>query len=321
MTSSQSGGTYGLSFREVSKTYGGSRLRPALENFSLEVTPGEIVGMVGLNGAGKTTALRIAAGLTSASSGKVFVRGHDVALEKVRASSQLGFVPEYPYFESDVGSLKLLQYFAGYHDIHGNPAIQQCRDLLVKVGLEGQETARLRTFSQGMKKRFSLAAALIGSPAVLLLDEIVNGLDPEGVYFVRQLLLDLRREKKAILLSSHVLSELQDTADRFAIVHRGRLVKLFSRDALRKVGPLPLRITLSNFDQQAVDLISSYGRVSVEENRIWVHDLKVDPGELSAALGKSNYRIIDLRIEEPSLEHVFLELVREKDSNPKKEVK
>ncbi len=215
----------------LTKTFPGRR-KPAVAGVSLSVLTGEIVGFVGLNGAGKTTTIRIASGLIKPSAGRVCVAGFDIEREKVAASHHVGLVPEFPNFDPGAKALSLLRYFAGYHGFRGRRALERSLTLLELVGLRESAGLRFRAFSQGMKKRIALAVALLGEPEVLLLDEVLNGLDPLGIVLVRELMMEWRKEGKAILLSSHLLNEVQQVADRVAIIHTGRLVKVLSRSEL-----------------------------------------------------------------------------------------
>ncbi len=153
---------------------------PAVDSVSFEVANGEIVGFVGLNGAGKTTTIRVAAGIALPTSGTVKVNGHDVVEQKVNASRQLGWVPELPNFESNAKAGSLMHYFAGFYGIGAREADTKTAELLKLVGLAGFETRKLRSYSQGMKKRFSLAASMLSDPPNYLFDEVLNGLDLKG---------------------------------------------------------------------------------------------------------------------------------------------
>ncbi|EQB65512.1 MAG: ABC transporter ATP-binding protein [Thermoplasmatales archaeon I-plasma] len=172
--------------------------RAAVDGLSLEIRDGEIVGFVGLNGAGKSTTIRIAAGVTLPTSGDVLVDGKSITREKTDASRQIGWVPELPNFEMNAKAVPLLRYFAGYYGLTKDQEKEHIDELLKQVGLWEHRNKKLRAYSQGMKKRFSLAESLIGDPNNLMFDETLNGLDPEGVQFVRNLILDQKKKGKAI---------------------------------------------------------------------------------------------------------------------------
>jgi len=224
-----------IEIHSLSKKYTGDN-PAALDEVTFDVRDGEIVGFVGLNGAGKTTLIRIAAGIALPTSGTVTIDCFDIANDKVEASSRIGWVPEYPNFEMGAKALSLMKYFCGFYKIPSRTADEISRRLLTQVGLGGVENRKLRTYSQGMKKRFSLAASMIADPANYLLDEVLNGLDPEGVHYVRGLLHEMRASKKAVLISSHILKEVQAVSDRIVFLHNGKLVKILSRDELSRQG-------------------------------------------------------------------------------------
>jgi ABC-2 type transport system ATP-binding protein len=298
-----------LTIRGLKKVFRGKSL-PAVADLDLELRPGEILGLVGLNGAGKTTTIRMAAGLVTPTAGNVSVNGLDLVTQKAEASRYIGLVPEFPSFEPGSRALNQLRYYAGFYGIRGNAARERCTELLRQVGLPDLGRVRLRTFSQGMKKRFSLAASLLGDPEFLLFDEILSGLDPEGVLLTRNLMVDLRSRHRGILLSSHILSEVQQVADRVAIMHEGRLVKTLKRDDAQSAGGLTLRLTISNLDDAGVELLRTFGDVRREGNTVWVSRLKVDPGEVNAELVRRNYRVESLGYESQNLEQAFFDAVR-----------
>ncbi|MGC8609645.1 MAG: ABC transporter ATP-binding protein, partial [Thermoplasmata archaeon] len=180
---------------------------PAVKDLSLEINSGEIMGFAGLNGAGKTTTIRIISGIIFPTSGKVLVDGKDIVKEKVESSKHIGWVPELPNFDPNGKAISLLKYYAGFYGVPRNEAEDKAEMLLKKFNIWNARKMPLKSYSQGMKKRFSIAAAMMGDPDNFLFDETLNGLDPEGVKNMRDLMLSLRKEDKAVLLSSHILSE------------------------------------------------------------------------------------------------------------------
>jgi ABC-2 type transport system ATP-binding protein len=298
-----------LRVERLTKLYPGRR-QPAIQEIDLEVRDGEILGLVGLNGAGKTTTIRVAAGVSLPSGGHVFVDGRDIVSEKRRASERLGWVPELFPYEPQAKAAALLRYYAGLQGIVGVPARRLASELLARVGLAPVENGRLATYSQGMKKRFALATAMIGDPPNLLLDEILNGLDPAGIAFVRQWVVDQRRQGKAQLLSSHLLGELEAIADRIAFVHQGRLLRTIDRAGLAQAGGTTLRLTLEKVDDAAVTYLGGLGTLRVEGNTIFVDRPSADPATVNAELVKRGYRVLELRLEATSLERYFLTLIQ-----------
>jgi ABC-2 type transport system ATP-binding protein len=310
-----------LVFRGVRKSYApfsplGSLLAPgrrrvtvALKGLDLEVRPGEILGLVGLNGAGKTTAIRIACGITLPTAGTVLVDGHDIVREKIEASKHLGWVPEFPNFEPRGQAIDLLEYYAGYHRMSGPETLRWCAEVLSQVGLAGREFDRLETYSQGMKKRFSLASALLCRPTNLLLDELLNGLDPDGIRSVRALLLALRKEGRSILLSSHVLSEVQALADRIAFVHEGAVLGIVTREGLSSAPTRRLRIVLREESPAALSYLGSVGKVAQDGRTYFLTEADVPTDEVNEQLVHRGVRVLELRSETEDLESYFFRLI------------
>lgn len=209
--------------------------RPAVNSATIMVSDGEIMGFAGLNGAGKTTTIRVATGIIYPTAGTVLIDGHDIVHEKVKASARTGWVPEFPNFEPNAKPLTLMRYYGGFYGMKAPDATTKGRELLEAVSLGDDMNEKLRNYSQGMKKRFSLAAAMLNDPQNYFFDETLNGLDPEGIRFMRKLMVDLRTRGKAVLLSSHILSELENVADRIAIIHKGKILEIMDRQKIDAV--------------------------------------------------------------------------------------
>ncbi len=206
-----------IKLENVTKTYRKSTV-PAVKDLSLILKDGEIMGFAGLNGAGKSTTIRMISGVLFPNNGNVIVDGHDVTSDKIEASKNIGWVPELPNFELNAKPVDLLRYYSGFFDKPEQEIETRRIELLKEFGIWGHRDKKLRNYSHGMKKRFSIVAASQADPKNYLFDETLNGLDPEGVRQVRKYLLKLKGEGKCIFLSSHILSELQLVADRIAII-------------------------------------------------------------------------------------------------------
>ena len=299
-----------IEFQNLSKSYT-RKERPALENVTLSVKDGEIVGLVGLNGAGKTTMIRVAAGLAFPTSGTVRHNGHDIVSQKVAASETLGIVPEFPNFEPSGRAFELLEYLGGYNGLGGDDFTARAASLLTSVGLGGNEWRRVGTFSQGMKKRFALAAALLANPRNLLLDEILNGLDPEGIRYIRHLLLELKSRGASILLSSHILTEVESVADRIAVLHEGRLVHCVSLAEIHKSRGVRLRIVLRNATPDHVHYLESLGAVQREGSLYTVESPSAEPWTVTAELVRRGGEVAEIRTEREDLEDYFFRTIGE----------
>ena len=297
----------------LTKIYPG-RTTPSVEGVNLELRDGEILGLVGLNGAGKTTTIRTAAGVAFPSSGRILVDGHDIVQDKVRASQGIGWVPELFPFGPEDRARRLLVYYAGFHDLTGGLANRRARDVLERVGLAEFAEDRIRTFSQGMRRRFGLAAALLADPQNLLLDEILNGLDPEGMAFARNWVAGLKRENKSVLLSSHLLSEVQALADRIAFIHHGHLIRVVDRTELARACKQILHVTLDNPDSAAAAYLGSLGAVQAEGKSFLLSEPSADSAAITAELVKRGYRVAEIWMEDASLEGFFLELIHSSET-------
>ncbi len=286
--------------------------KPAVDNVDLTVNDGEILGLVGLNGAGKTTAIRMVAGIISPSHGRITVDGVDVVEDKASASRLTGWVPETPNVDLNARAISLMRYFAGFYGFKGDETKRIIEERLGSVGLTDYAKRKLKVYSQGMKKRFLLAESLLGDPQNILFDETLNGLDPEGVKFVRDMIVKLKDDGRAILLSSHILSEIENIADRVAVIHRGKLIKLLSREEMKKIRSESLKIIVRNHDKNLLSLLEEFGEPDISGNELILKKLKIPYGEYShivKALVEGGYELETFCPTGESLESYFFSLV------------
>ncbi|MCL4421324.1 MAG: ABC transporter ATP-binding protein [Candidatus Thermoplasmatota archaeon] len=284
----------------------------AVKNLSLDIDDSEIVGFAGLNGAGKTTTIRVACGIIFPSSGRVSIDGKDIVKEKVQASKNIGWVPELPNFEPNGRAVPLLKYYAGFYGISSSDAESRAEELLKKFSIWDSRKKKLKDYSQGMKKRFAIAAAMMGDPKNFLFDETLNGLDPEGVRDMRNLMVNLRNDGKAVFLSSHILSELENVADRIAIISRGELIKVIERSELSNLGSSFIEINVQNPDDKVESMLEPYGKVERSGNIYYIRNLKINANEgykINQTLVSSKYNVISMSVKYEGLEDYFLNLV------------
>jgi ABC-2 type transport system ATP-binding protein len=296
-----------IEVKNVSKSFG--RLR-ALDNVSFTVGNGELVGYVGLNGAGKTTTIRIIAGVLSPDTGDVSIDGYSIIRDKRRASMRIGWVPEIPIFEPDAKALEYFVYLAGYYGLSSSEAYSLGRKLFEEVGLSGAEYKKLKEYSQGMKKRFALAVSMINNPPNFVFDEVLNGLDPEGIRFFRELAKRFKKEGKAVLFSSHILSEVEALADRVVFIHKGRIVRILTMDEIKGMISKKLVVTLDKMlEDKLMERLTAFGKPEFSKNKLIIHDFNGDQSEVIETLIHSGYRIREARIVEGSLEDVFFKII------------
>jgi ABC-2 type transport system ATP-binding protein len=211
-------GVSALELRDVVKRYGG---RAALGGVSLELAEGSALGLLGPNGAGKTTALRLLLGFAAPTSGEVRLRGQDP--RDPRARTGVGFLPERVALPDRATVASAVALSAGLAGLSGADRGAAVAEMLDYVGLGDRAQDRIGELSKGLRQRVGFAMALIGKPALLLLDEPTSGLDPLGMRDARSWIQRARDEGAAVLLCSHVLSEIERTCDRVAILHAGKL--------------------------------------------------------------------------------------------------
>ena len=207
---------------ELAKVHKRFGQRWAVEDLTLQVPKGEIYGLLGHNGAGKSTAIGMMLGQVWPTSGEVKVCGHDVTVHRRKALLKVGAIFESPAFYDYLSGYRNLEILSSYTA----PTPRRRIDEVVEwVGLSGRENSKVRTYSHGMRARLALAQALLPGPELLILDEPGDGLDPEGIHEMRQTILRLQRELGlTILLSSHLLTEVEQLCNRIAVLNRGRKV-------------------------------------------------------------------------------------------------
>ena len=222
----------------LKKIYPGLRRQPvvALGGLNLSIKGGEVFGLLGPNGSGKTTFLKLILGLAFPTSGKVIVLGNSPELLKVRR--KIGYLPETPLFYDFLTPQQLLTFYASLSQVDMAGLSRRIDESLDIVGLTDVRKRRIYGFSKGMLQRLGLAVALLNDPQLLLLDEPVLGLDPIGIRDVKELIKRLRDRGKSIILCSHILKEAEDVCDRVGILYYGELIALGTVGGLkRRLGP------------------------------------------------------------------------------------
>jgi ABC-2 type transport system ATP-binding protein len=222
--------------RNLSKVYrdfwGRQKVR-ALKALDLEVRRGEVFGLLGPNGSGKTTTIKLLLGLLYPTSGQALVLGQDAT--EVTKNERIGYLPEESYLYRFLNAEETLDFYGRLFNIPKAKRRQKAADLIEMVGLTHARRRQLREFSKGMTRLIGLAQALINDPEVLFLDEPTSGLDPIHTHEMKTLIRDLQRQGKTILMCSHLLADVQDVYDRIAILHHGELQQLGRVDSLLKV--------------------------------------------------------------------------------------
>lgn len=296
---------YILETRSLSKHYGRFK---ALDGMNMLVPKGAIYGLVGKNGAGKTTLIRLICGLQEPSSGSFTLYGtenRDKAI--VRARRRMGAVVETPSLYPDMTAEDNLKI---QYRVLGLPSFEGIDQLLQLVGLENTGKKKARNFSLGMKQRLGIAVALAGDPDFLVLDEPVNGLDPQGIIEIRELILKLNRERQiSVLISSHILDELSRLATHYGFIDSGRMVKEISAEELDTVCRKCVRLVVSDVKPLARVLDSmgiEYNILSPTQADVFA---RVNLSGLVNALAKEDCELIAAQERDESLESYYVNLV------------
>jgi ABC-2 type transport system ATP-binding protein len=303
-----------IEVRDVTRRFGSFT---ALSHASFVVRSGEIVALLGPNGAGKTTASRIIAGILRPTEGDAVVDGLSVRSDPDQVRARCGLVTDSPALYERMSLRSYLTYFAQLYDV-ARPA-PRVAALAELMGLTAVLDKKLAAFSRGMKQKAAIARALVHEPAILLLDEPATALDPEMTQTLRELIISLRAQHRAILLCTHDLDEAQRISDRVVIVDRGRIVREGPTDELRAAGRPSFRAEVVGDEGTVRATLLSAG-VAVELVSPSTAGLEVrwstdDPAETNTrvlrALLDAGARVISVNAETRSLEDAYLAIIRE----------
>jgi ABC-type multidrug transport system ATPase subunit len=280
----------------------------AVAGLDLEVPEGGVFGFLGPNGAGKTTTIRCLLGLVRPDAGSLHLLGADVSKGLARVIGKVGSIVEQPALFPRFSGRRNLEILAR---IQGRDA-RAIDQVLERVSLTDRAKDNVRTYSLGMKQRLGIAAALMKDPSVLILDEPANGLDPAGIVEVRELIRSLGAEGRTVFVSSHILSEVQQTADRVAILARGRLVKAGPVHEVLAAGRARgMLVRVSDLEAGRQALADADLSATIDAGVLRV-DAQPDQGErINRALVAANLYPSELRADEVDLETVFLELTKD----------
>ena len=296
---------YILTARSLGKRYKNFK---ALNDFSIHVPKGAIYGFVGKNGAGKTTFIRLVCGLQEPSSGSYAIYGtenNDPGISRCRR--RMGAVVETPSIYQDMTAEDNLKE---QYRIIGLPSFDSIPELLRLVGLENTGKKKAKHFSLGMKQRLGIAIALAGNPDFLILDEPVNGLDPQGIIEVRELILKLNREKGiTFLISSHILDELSRLATHYGFIDSGHMVKEMSAAELDAACRKCIRVQVSDVRALSRVLDEMDLEYSILSDTMADIFAKINVSQLALALAEQGCDIISLDEREESLESYYVNLI------------
>jgi ABC-2 type transport system ATP-binding protein len=298
----------------LTRTYGAMTALSALD---LTVNKGDLFGFIGSNGAGKTTTLRILATFLAPSAGQAKVLGHDVVREADAVRHVIGYMPDFFGVYKDMEVTEYLDFFGACYKIPTAQREKTVNDVLELVGLSEKKGALIGALSRGMQQRLGLARVLIHDPQVLLLDEPASGLDPRARIEMMAILQELQRLGKTIIISSHILSELQTLCNRVAIIEKGRLIYSGPVQGVRDQmsSGLIVWVKVAADTDRAIEMLKTrpeVAEVTPVDGRIKVlmvsHD--TDHSFVADTLVRGGLKLITLQEDELGLEEVFLRVTR-----------
>ena len=301
--------------QNVDKRYGEVM---AMDGISLDVPEGSVYGLIGPNGAGKTTSMLVISSLLARDGGKVEVAGTDPQVDPRGVRRVLGYMPDVFGFYENLTTTEYLDFFAAATKIPAAKRPALIADLLGLVDLETKAEADVNTLSRGMKQRLSLARALIHDPQLLVLDEPASGLDPRARVHLRELIAELSRMGKTVIISSHILSELEGICSHLAVIDDGKVKASGNLDEIRQTLVATRRITMRTPDDEVDDVASmlagqqEVSEVEVERGRVRfvLTGEDDDSARILALLVNGGRRIYDWRLEVAGLEELFLSITR-----------
>lgn len=292
-----------IKIENLVKNYGDVK---ALQGVSFDVQKGETFAIIGPNGAGKTTLLNSILGLIHPSAGRIVVDNIELSESPKEVKKRIGYVPQRISFHENLSVFESIGFYGALRGIIGT----NLEKALGTVGMLEQRDKNIRTLSGGMLQRLALAQAIIADPPILILDEPTISLDPEGRIAFKRLIREEKKKGKTILLSSHILSYIEELADKIAILVYGKLVALDTLPGLRnKLGLNSiLEIVIENLDPYAIKLVENLGVKGAEINgkniRLFVHS--EDKIRVIKTLINNGFNIVDFWTENPSLEEIFI---------------
>jgi ABC-2 type transport system ATP-binding protein len=300
--------------QNLTKEYGKQR---AVNQISLTVQPGEIVGFLGPNGAGKSTTMKIATGYLPPTDGTVEVNGFDVRTQPMDVRRSVGYLPEHNPLYLDLYVKEYLRFAGSLHNLRGSDLTQRITEMIELVGLGREQHKRIGQLSKGYRQRVGLAQALLHNPPVLILDEPTTGLDPNQLAEIRQVIREAGRDK-TVLFSTHIMQEVEAVCDRVVIINRGQIVADGSLSQLRSASSGEGVVVVAEFESELADasiLATVPGVERVEPLGNAQYRITASPNtDLRAAIFRlaadQSLTLVGLRQQESSLEGIFKELTK-----------
>jgi bacitracin transport system ATP-binding protein len=297
---------YILQTNHLTKRYGANTV---VSDVNMSIKAGDVYGFLGQNGAGKTTTMRMLMGLIHPSEGNVELFGTALHGNKSKAMERIGAIIEYPGFYLNLNAVDNLEIHRRLMGMGNKECIDE---VLATVGLTDAKNQKVKSYSLGMKQRLGIARALLHHPELLILDEPTNGLDPGGMKEMRQLFLELARKRGiTFLISSHLLSEIEQLATRFGIIHKGKMLEEIDRETLQKKTRHYLEIKVTDEQKAAFILEQKLGTtdyVVAGPGALRVYEFLDQADKVSITLANNGVGVKELVLSGDSLEDYFLKL-------------
>lgn len=295
--------------RDLTKVYNGL---VAVDHLNLKVYEGEVYGILGPNGSGKTTTILMLLGLTEPTSGTVRVVGWDPSRYPLRVKAQVGYIPDRVGFYDDMTAWENLMYTAKLNGLSRREAYRRIDEALAWVGLASVAHRPVRTFSRGMRQRLGVADVLIKQPRVIIMDEPTQGLDPESAREFLELIRTLKKQGKTILLASHLLHQVQAVCDRVGLFHKGKKALEGTVEELGRQVLGTSHYVIVEVEGEARRLLEPLRQVKyvqdveqVDDRTLWVKSLRDVRPEVAQAVVENGGRLMRLDVELPSLDDIY----------------
>lgn len=291
--------------------YYGSLL--AVDHISIQVREGKIFGFLGPNGAGKTTTIKMLVGLTTPSEGTATIKGYDIRKEIVNVKSCVGVVPETSNLYNELTVSENLRFMAGMYHVPKNEREHRIKNLLKTFGLTDRRGAKFGGLSKGLKRRVTIAAALVHHPEILFLDEPTSGLDVMSARSLRKFLKDLRETGVTVFLTTHYIEEADQLCDRIAIIVKGRIIAVDTPENLKAVvqGTSVIEATFTSPVQpKNLEELEEYGQVEAKGNTLWIQVTNISKSlrALMSFADDHGLKVVYINTVKPSLEEAFVKL-------------
>ncbi len=303
-----------ISVKGITKYYGKQK---ALDNVSFDISSGEIFGFLGPNGAGKSTMMKIITGFISPSAGDVYVNNLDILNNSIEVKKQIGYLPENNPLYLDMYVREYLYFVSKLYKLKSSEAKKRTDEIIVKTGLLPEQKKKIGALSKGYRQRVGLAQALIHNPSVLILDEPTSGLDPNQIVEIRNLIVEVGKEK-TVLLSTHIMQEVEAICNRIIIINNGKIVTDSSKEDLHKHSIIENVQTVivefsTTISRDELLKIKDVNKVHGLKQNQWLIEGKANVDirpEIFQFAVNNKHTVLSMQQKEMSLEQVFQELTK-----------